>query len=86
MRRKKEATVAVAFDFAGLETVTQIRRLLEVAAYDTFGEGNSLGRARTLGYLAQVSMTLLEKGEIASRLEEMESALVGLTRFDGHPR
>ena len=75
LRRRKEATVAVAFDFDGLETVEQIRRLVEVAAFDMLGQENSVSRARTLGYLAQIATTLLEKGELADRVEALEAAL-----------
>jgi hypothetical protein len=48
LRRRKETTVAVAFDFDGLETIPQIRRLVEVAAFDTLGQENSIARSRTL--------------------------------------
>ena len=38
--------------------------------------GNRIGQdGRTLGYLTQVGAALLEKGELASRLEQLESAL-----------
>jgi hypothetical protein len=63
LRRRKEATVAVAYDFEGLENIPQIRRLIEVAV------------VRALGYLAQVAVTLLEKGEHEERLEAIEAAL-----------
>ncbi len=75
LRRRKEQTVAGAYDFQGLGTVTEIRRLVEVAAVDTLSLENSLGRSRTLAYLAQVSVNLLEKGELESRLEALEDTL-----------
>ena len=75
LRRRKEQTVASAYDFQGLGTVTEIRRLVEVAAVDTLSLENSLGRSRALAYLAQVSVNLLEKGELESRLEALEDTL-----------
>ena len=75
LRRRREGTVAIAYDFEGLESIEQIRRLVEVAAYDALGLENSLSRSRTLGYLAQVSTTLLEKGEHEERLAAIEAAL-----------
>src|SRR3954469_9720166 len=53
-RRKREATVATAYDFEGLTSINEIRRLVEVAAYDALSLDNNLGRIRALGYLAQV--------------------------------
>jgi hypothetical protein len=75
LRRRKEATVAVAYDFEGLESIRQIRRMVEVAALDALGLENSLARVRALGYLAQVATMLLEKGEHEERLEAIESVL-----------
>lgn len=57
-----EATLGTAFDFEGLANVSQICRLVEVAAYYALGLGSNITRVRALGYLAQVAVTLLEKG------------------------
>src|SRR5688572_8732881 len=59
LRRRRETTVAVAYDFDGLATIPQIRRLVEVAAYDTLSQENSVSRARTLAYLAQIAASLV---------------------------
>ena len=75
LRRRREGTVAIAYDFEGLQSIQQIRRLVEVAALDALGLENSLSRSRTLGYLAQVSTSLLEKGELEERLEAVEAAV-----------
>jgi hypothetical protein len=74
-RRKKEAAVATAYDFEGLTNIEDIRRLVEVAAFDALSLDNNLGRVRALGYLAQVATTLLEKGEMEERLAAVEAAL-----------
>jgi hypothetical protein len=74
-RRRREVAVAIAFDFEGLDSITAIRRLVEVAAYDALGLPNDLPRVRALGYLAQVAVTLVEKGEIEQRLAAVEGAL-----------
>jgi hypothetical protein len=75
MRRRKEVTVAVAFDFEGLESIPRIRRLLEIAAADLLGMETTLGKVRAMGYVAQVAVTLLEKGEHEERLEAIEAVL-----------
>ena len=72
LRRQRERTVSTAYDFRGLGSVAEIRRLVEVAAVDTLALQNSIARARTLGYLAQTSLRLLEVGELEERLEGLE--------------
>ena len=74
-RKRKEATIAVAYDFEGLGTVPQIRRLVEVAVLDTLTLENSVSRARALAYLAHTATKLLELGELEQRLERMEQTL-----------
>ncbi len=75
LRRRKERTVAGAYDFQGLETIGQIRRLVEVAAVDTLSQENSIARSRALAYLAQVSVNLLEKGNLDERLRSLEDSV-----------
>ena len=75
LRRRKEKAVSGAYDFEGLGSILRIRRLLEVAILDTLSLENSVARSRTLAYLAQVAVNLLEKGELESRLAAMEGAL-----------
>ena len=77
LRRRREVAVAGAYDFAGLQTVADIRRLLEVAVLDILGLENSIGRARTLAYLATTAVKLLEVGELEQRLAALEGALHG---------
>jgi hypothetical protein len=74
-RRRRESTLSVAFDFEGLSTLPEIRRLVEVAAFDVLGLENSIARARTLAYLAQVAGALFERSELEQRLEAIESTL-----------
>ncbi len=76
LRRRKEKITEGAYDFEGLESVTQIRRLLEVAVVDTLSLESSIARSRALAYLAQMALRALEVGE----LEERVRALENLTR------
>ena len=77
LRRRREVAVSGAFDFVGLQTVGDIRRLLEVAVLDTLGLENSISRARTLAYLATTAIKLLEVGELEQRLASLEAAVQG---------
>jgi len=74
-RRRREHTVAAAYDFERLETIPQIRRLLEVAVADTLSLENSIAHSRAPAYMAQVAVMLLEKGEHEERLEAIEAGL-----------
>jgi hypothetical protein len=79
-RRRKEVAVGGAYDFEGLDSVAQIRRLLEVAAIDTLQLENSVARSRTLVYVAHSAAQLLQAGELESRLARIEQALEGRKR------
>lgn len=75
LRRRKEKTVAGAYDIEGLDDVPKIRRLLEIAVLDTLSLENSVARSRTLAYLAQVALKTLEVGEFEARLEALEATM-----------
>ena len=75
LRRRREKTVAVAYDLDGLATLDQIRRLLEIAVMDTLGLENSIARSRVLAYLAQVALKLTEAAELQERVAALETAV-----------
>jgi hypothetical protein len=71
-RRRRERTLAVAYDFSGLGTIETIRRLLEIAATDSLGLETSIGKVRALVAVAQAAAKLLETGELSDRLTVLE--------------
>ena len=75
LRRRKEKTVAGAYDIEGLDDIPKIRRLLEIAVLDTLSLENSVARSRTLAYLAQIALKALEVGEFEARLEALEATM-----------
>ena len=79
LRRRREKAVSGAFDFAGLDTLQSIRRLVEIAAVDTLGLENSIVRSRTLISAAVAAAKLLEVGELEVRIATLEAA-VGVGR------
>ena len=83
LRRRREGTLAGAYDLEGLTTVAQIRRVIEVAILDTLGLDNSLGRARTLIPGAQAAAKLLETGELEARVALLEAAIHAQRVTDG---
>ena len=75
LRRRREKTVAVAYDLEGLATLDQIRRLLEIAVTDTLGLENSIARSRVLAYLAQVALRVVEAADLQERVVALETAV-----------
>ncbi len=75
MRRRREATVLGDYDFQGLGSTGEIRRLLEVAALDTLSLENSVARARTLVAVSLAAVKLLEVGELEQRVDALERAV-----------
>ena len=75
LRRRKERTVAGIYDFEGLGATRELRRLLQIAVVDTLALENSVARSRTLAYLVQVGVNLLEKGEMEERLKALEETV-----------
>lgn len=75
LRRRKEKTLAGAYEFEGLGSVADIQRLLEIAVLDTLALENSVARSRTLAYLSQTALKCLEVGELEERLGLLEAAV-----------
>jgi hypothetical protein len=74
-QRKKEAAVSVAFDYEGNATVEQITRIVDIAITETLMLPNTVSRNRTLAYLAQTAVKLLEMGKYAEQLGELKATL-----------
>jgi hypothetical protein len=76
IRRKREVTVAGAYDFEGLDTIQQIRRLLLIATVDVLsGAEGAIPRARVIIGIAMAAEKLLRSGELEDRIEELEAAI-----------
>ena len=74
LRRKRERTVAGAYELEGLASVPALRRLLEVVAVDTLSLDNGIARSRVLIALVAAAAKLIELGEIEERLSRLEAA------------
>jgi hypothetical protein len=75
LRRRKESTVAVAYDLPGLDTVAGIRRVLDIVVADTVGQEHGIARQRVLISAATAATNLLKVGELEERLTHLEAAL-----------
>src|ERR1035437_10715187 len=75
LRRRKEGTIAVAYDLPGLDSVVGIRRLLDIVVTDSVGLENGIGRLRVILATASAATALLKIGELEDRLAVLEAAL-----------
>ena len=75
LRRRKEGTIVGAYDFQGLESIPEIRRLVEIVVTDALSMENSIARGRLLIAGAQAAAKLLEVGELETRVEALETTL-----------
>ena len=75
LRRRKEGTIAVAYDLPGLDTVAGIRRLLDVVVTDGIGLENGIARLRVLISTAAAATNLIKVGEFEERLAALEAAV-----------
>ena len=76
LRRRKEGTLAVAYDLPSLDTVEGIRRIFEIVRADLLGLENSIGRARALIAAGSAATKLLMVGDYEERIRTLE-AVVG---------
>jgi hypothetical protein len=75
LRRRKEGTIAVAYDLPGLDSVSGIRRLLDIVVTDGVGLENGIARLRVLISTAVAATNLLKVGEFEDRLASLEAAV-----------
>jgi hypothetical protein len=75
LRRRKEGTIAVAYDLPGLDTVAGIRRLLDIVVTDGLGLENGIARLRILISTAATAINLLKAGELEERVAALEAAV-----------
>jgi hypothetical protein len=75
-RRKRQGTIRVAYDVAGLGSVADIRRYAELAMDDTVSMDNGFQRNRLIFYGCQVASGLLKAGEFEERLKIVEAAVL----------
>ena len=77
LRKRKEVAVIGAYDLEGLDSITFLERVLQIALLDTLAMDNSLNRSRTLGYLVGIGTRLRQEGETEERLQALEAAVRG---------
>jgi hypothetical protein len=74
IRRRRERTLGGAYELAGVRTLDDLLRVVEIAVFDLLGLDNSIARARALLHGALVGAKLLETGELEERIAALELA------------
>lgn len=74
-RRRREGTIALAYDLGELDTVVDLRRVLRIALLDTVSLDNGVNRSRTLVSIVQAGLKLIESGELEDRVTALEDVL-----------
>jgi hypothetical protein len=75
LRRRREKTLAGAYDITGLGSIEDLRRIVEIVVLDTLSLENSVARSRTLIAAVLAGTKLIEVGELEARLAALESAM-----------
>jgi hypothetical protein len=75
LRRRREKAVAGAYDWPGFDGPESMRRILDIATFDTLGLENSIARSRTLISAVMAAAKLHETGELQTRIELLEAAI-----------
>ena len=75
LRRRREGALAGAYELDSLASTLELRRLLEIAAFDALGLENSVARVRAITAIVQVGARLLEAVEIEERVAALEAAM-----------
>lgn len=81
LHRRRERTIATAYEFRGLGDADAIRRLFEIAAYDSLALEASVSRVRLLVAVGAAATRLLEVGELEARIAVLEAAFRAEARF-----
>src|SRR5437016_12532034 len=76
LRRRKEGTIALAYDLPGLDSVEGVRRLLDIVVTDGLGLENGIARLRVLIAAAAAAIRLLETAEFEERLAALEAVVL----------
>lgn len=74
LRRRRERTIAAAYDFSGLGSIEAIQRILEIATTDALQLDNSIPRARVLISAGLAGLKVIELGDLAERVAALEAA------------
>jgi hypothetical protein len=74
-RRRREVTLAAAYDLDGLDSIGALYRVLEIITFDAIAMDNTIARGRLLLGVVAAGVKLKEVGDHEDRLQAIEAAL-----------
>lgn len=77
LRRRRDKTLLGVYDLASTATIEGLRRILDIAIFDTLRLDNSIARSRVLISTVMAGARLLETGELSARTDALEAAIAG---------
>lgn len=72
LRRRREVSLAHAYDLSGLASAAEVVRLLEIAVFDTLSLENSPARSRAIAQISSVAIRAHEVMTLDERLRLLE--------------
>lgn len=89
LRRRREGTLAGAFDVPSIRSLEDLRRIYEVALFDTLALDNSVARNRTLASLIALGVNVFAALDLKQQMDRLEASLQarerGASPFDQPP-
>jgi hypothetical protein len=73
LRRRREATLAGAYDLEPITTIPALRRIVEIVIADGLSLDNTAVRGRLLLAAVQAAAKLIVDGELSDRVEQLEA-------------
>ena len=74
IRRRRERTLAGAYELGGVRTIEDLTRVVEIVVFDMLGLESSIARARILLSATLAGAKLVEVGELEGRIAALELA------------
>ena len=74
-RRRREGTIAAAYELEGFDAVPSLYRVFEIVMFDALNLENNVARGRLLLAALGMGIKLLEVGDHEERLSAVEAAL-----------
>jgi len=74
-KRAREQTLKAVFDLAGVTTIEDLQRVVDIATMELLALDNTVGRNRALLGVASTGARLIEVGELAAKVEALGSVL-----------
>jgi hypothetical protein len=75
LNKRRERTLAAVYEFEGLESVDQVRRLFEIAGFEALALPAGPNKCRILVQVGLAGLKALSVGDHEERLQDVEAVL-----------